>query len=346
MIIPFFTTGTHTDSAGNTHTITGEELDRRARLYNEQRQHEAPVVVGHPQTDAPAYGWIERVRRDGNTLVAEVRDVQPEFAEALARKLWKKVSAAFYPDGLLRHVGFLGAQPPAIKGLPSFQFAAPAGETTEFEFSEPLSDRERWMWNSVRRILSGLRDHLLVTEKDEQKVNAIIAPWDLEALIPPTETPAVNSYNEPHKGASMPPTTPSVEELQTQLADAQSKHEAATARIQQLEAQFAEQRTAAARDRIAAFFASPEIARRVTSETERATLTNVLLSLQNATEKVEFAEADGTKVQLSQADALMRTIAARPPVVEFAERVTAGAAPEHQTEVDAAKAAAKKFSER
>ncbi|MCA0405598.1 MAG: hypothetical protein LCH39_05550 [Proteobacteria bacterium] len=64
-------------------------------------------------------------------------DIDPEFADQVRQKRYAKVSASFYmPDAgnnptpgsyALKHVGFLGAAAPAVKGLKQAQFAT-AGE--------------------------------------------------------------------------------------------------------------------------------------------------------------------------------------------------------------------------
>lgn len=116
-----FRTGTHTDNKGNTREWTVEDLDKAVKSYNPEHQ-EAPLVIGHPKTNAPAYGWAEGLKREGNILYAKARQVLPEFEEAVKSGRYKKRSISFYPDGTLRHIGFLGAQPPAVKGLVDVQF--------------------------------------------------------------------------------------------------------------------------------------------------------------------------------------------------------------------------------
>ena len=96
--------------------------------------HEAPIVIGHPSDNAPAYGWVSGLSFDeGAGLEAEPAQVEAQFAEMVADGRFKKVSASFYtPESAsnpapgvyyLRHVGFLGAQPPAVKGLKPVAFA-------------------------------------------------------------------------------------------------------------------------------------------------------------------------------------------------------------------------------
>lgn len=54
-----FRTGTHTSLNGQTKDFSETDLDTIASSYDPQ-QHEAPIVIGHPETNAPAYGWIEK----------------------------------------------------------------------------------------------------------------------------------------------------------------------------------------------------------------------------------------------------------------------------------------------
>jgi hypothetical protein len=122
MWVEIFKTGVHTDSNGNTRTWSKQDLDHIASRYN-PTVHEAPVVIGHPKENAPAYGWVESLKREGDTLFANLKDLVPEFVDLLKRKLYKKRSVSIYPDISLRHIGFLGAKPPAVKGLADIEFS-------------------------------------------------------------------------------------------------------------------------------------------------------------------------------------------------------------------------------
>jgi len=136
--IEIFRGGKQIDSGGREHD--GNALIARAVETFNPSYHEPPIVVGHPKDNAPAFGWVQGLKQSGNRLLAKVRDVVPEF-EAIAKQgLFKKRSASFYPDGRLRHVGFLGAAPPAVKGLADLKFDD--GETMlTFEFSASKEDK-------------------------------------------------------------------------------------------------------------------------------------------------------------------------------------------------------------
>ena len=87
--------------------------------------------------------------------MAYVDQVHDSVVDAVQAGAYKKVSIALYPDGLLRHVGLLGATPPAVKGLTPVRFA----EETEFEEYVWVTDETRMP--TVARILSGIRDFFI-----------------------------------------------------------------------------------------------------------------------------------------------------------------------------------------
>lgn len=115
-----FRCGTNRDSTGALCTVTRDDIDKAINKYE---ANSAPIVVGHPKTNAPAFGWIESFRRVGDLVQARCSKVVPEFVEAVKRGLYKNRSIAFNGDGTFRHVGFLGAAAPAIKGLEEIQFS-------------------------------------------------------------------------------------------------------------------------------------------------------------------------------------------------------------------------------
>ncbi len=129
--IQVFKTGRHTDAEGREKEWGRADLDQIASSYN-PNIHEAPVVIGHPENNAPAFGWVEALKREGDILYAKLKNLIPEFVDMVRRGLYKKRSIALYPDLSLRHVGFLGAMPPAIKGLEDVRFQERGQFTTNF----------------------------------------------------------------------------------------------------------------------------------------------------------------------------------------------------------------------
>lgn len=128
-LLQIFRAGTHTSAEGQRITFSEGDLDAIAKAYD-PTVHEAPLVIGHPKHDDPAYGWVQTLTRKGVHLEARA-SVHASFGEKA--QTHKKISASFYaPDApanptpgvyYLRHVGFLGAVPPSVKGLRQASFS-------------------------------------------------------------------------------------------------------------------------------------------------------------------------------------------------------------------------------
>lgn len=132
-LFEIFRAGTHTTMSGELITFSDNDLQKIAFTYpwrNETRR--APLVLGHPADDRPAYGEVNALVVDGGRLFAHAT-IFPALLGAVREGHYKKVSASFYgPDAKenpvtgvwsLRHVGFLGAHPPAVKGMAPLEFA-------------------------------------------------------------------------------------------------------------------------------------------------------------------------------------------------------------------------------
>lgn len=146
--IEVFAAGVQTSEQGDVYPITRADLVATAAAYD-PALHEAPLVIGHPETDQPAYGYIKELSVSAppqDKLLARVHQVVPEFAEqAIDGGQLKKRSLAFYhwqdprnpKPGVLypRHLGSLGAQPPAVKGLADIKPLA-ASTTPQARFAE------------------------------------------------------------------------------------------------------------------------------------------------------------------------------------------------------------------
>lgn len=125
--------GSFTSVEGTKISFSRADLAQIASSYDAKRDP-APIVVGHPQTNDPAFGWIGALEVQGDVLVAKPSEIAPSFAEAVKAGHYRKISAQLYQPGdpnspnpngyYLRHVGFLGAAAPAIKGLGTVAFAA------------------------------------------------------------------------------------------------------------------------------------------------------------------------------------------------------------------------------
>ena len=128
--IHVFKSGEQTSSKGNSRKFTKSEINQIKNSYN-TKVHEAPLVLGHAGDDdsKPAMGWVKGFLTKGDDLYAEV-DTTPAMDKLLKDKYYKKVSISLYPPKMdinphpgkwsARHLAFLGASPPAVKGLEDF----------------------------------------------------------------------------------------------------------------------------------------------------------------------------------------------------------------------------------
>jgi len=160
MWIEVFKTGTHTASNGTVKTYSHEDIAEIADLYNAQTEHKAPLVFGHPATDDPAHGWIQTLKVIGNKLYAFCDQVSQYAKDSTKSGAYKFVSIALYPNKLLRHVGLLGATPPAVKGLVPVAFSA----TEEFEELETAFAgwaTDEYRVPAIGRLFSSIRDFFI-----------------------------------------------------------------------------------------------------------------------------------------------------------------------------------------
>jgi hypothetical protein len=146
-----FKTGKHVDRDGKEENFSEADLDQLVKNY-EIGEHAAPIwagkkapnILGHilPKENAPRYGVVSSLKREGDKLLAKIKDYPSEFADWLNQKLYHERSIAIVKDPergwLLEHLGWLGAVPPAIKGLadPNFEFSFDNDSTVHCFFQQ------------------------------------------------------------------------------------------------------------------------------------------------------------------------------------------------------------------
>ncbi len=184
-----FKTGNHTSSQGEALAFSDADLSSIAENYD-PAVHHAPIVVGHPKQDAPAYGWIDKLKIASGRLVAVPANLDTAFSELVRDGKFRKVSAAFYkPDSAnnpcpgkwyLRHVGFLGAAAPAVKGLKPVEFADAESLTfADIEFAEW---KPSWLVDNLGRLFRGLREHLIETT-DMETADRVLPQWPIDDIV-------------------------------------------------------------------------------------------------------------------------------------------------------------------
>ena len=141
LTVEAFRTGTHTDSSGDVQSWGAKDIQEIADKGNAQlKEKPVPVVIGHPDDTAPAYGWVENFWVVGDRVLAKLGQLNEKFTEALKAGSYKGRSISLYADNKVRHIGFLGGAQPAIEGLRPLTYS----ETTDcktYEFGEePLME--------------------------------------------------------------------------------------------------------------------------------------------------------------------------------------------------------------
>ena len=179
--IHIFKAGTHTDMHGKKLPFTPDDLAACVKAYDPS-VHEAPLVIGHPRTEDPAWGWVKALSLSGVDLMAEPAQLDPQFAEMVTDGRFKKVSASFYlPDSpsnpkpgvlYLRHVGFLGAQPPSVKGLKQVSFSEQEEGVVEFADWQAITNASLW---------GKLRD-FLIARFSLDEAEKVLPEWQLNSL--------------------------------------------------------------------------------------------------------------------------------------------------------------------
>ena len=185
--IHIFKTGQHTDSNGTAASFSESVLKASADAYD-PKLHEAPIVIGHPKSNGPAWGWITGMAFSEEGLTANPDQVDADFEEMVEKGRFKKVSASFYqPDSpnnpvpgvyYLRHVGFLDAQPPTIKGLKDIEFNEDEEGVVEFAASMEGLTGSVWVISSVFRKLR----EFIIDKFSREEADEVISSWALDDL--------------------------------------------------------------------------------------------------------------------------------------------------------------------
>ncbi|OCG02919.1 hypothetical protein A9G12_08295 [Gilliamella sp. wkB112] len=306
-LIPVFKPGTHTAVDGRKLTFTLENCIDLAESYDPSLS-EAPMVIGHPKLTAPAYGWAKSFQIKDGLVYAETGQVNPEFAEAFNSGAYKKRSLSIYlPDSpgnpkpghyYARHIGFLGAAAPAIKGLPDASFAESIGELGAAEFAMPFDD-------SIIDTLKSLREYLIEKEGIE-KADQIIPTWRIESL-PVQEDFKVNELTQE---SSM------IKTDEVNFAEQQAAIDVKSAELNKRERALLEKEQTNRRIEFASF-ADELVKSGKLLPTHKTTVVEVFMAL--GSEPISFAEGDVT-VNNSPVDLIKKVLSERPAFMDFAEK--------------------------
>lgn len=293
--------------------FTESHMQAAAAAYN-PALHEAPLVVGHPKDNGPAYGWVKGLQFAEGRLQAQPEQVDAAFAEMVNAGRFKKVSASWYtPDSphnpapgsyYLRHIGFLGAQPPAVKGLKSASFAE--AEEGVLEFAD-------WGFSTSKGLFQRLRDWFIQSQGLDT-ADKLIPQWEIDSLAEaavaleyrtapvaePTNTATMSGLNY-QEGATML----TAEQITAKEAAIKAREDAVAAAEKKL------------RDAEINDFAEKLVKAGQLLPANKATVVSLLATMPEAT-VISFGEGDA-KTETPAVQVLKDFLKSQPKLVNFGE---------------------------
>lgn len=258
--IEIFRVGAHLAGNGKTYTFSRADLEATAAAYS-PAVFNAPIVIGHPKANDPAYGWADALRVEDDVLVADVSQVEPAFAEMVNAGRFKKISPWFWPPAhprnpspgvyYPRHLGVLGAAAPGCQGLQPISFS----EEDEADLLAFASDEDLrplvYFARNVGRVFGALREWLIEKEGREaadKVLPSYDADWpaevagQLDAALKVGVGPRF-AEGEPGPVADPDPAEPDTAFVERQ-AELDAREQALAAREAEVAAQAAEQAAA------------------------------------------------------------------------------------------------------
>lgn len=321
-----FKPGRHTAMGGVVVEFSAEQLGASAAAYDPGLWR-APLVVGHPKLNGPAYGWVDGLSSSEIGLEAEPADVEPAFAAMVNTKRFPNISASFWAPTApgnpvpgvyyLRHVGFLGATPPAIKGLRTPEFAE--ADTGIVEFSSEWDDVDNaGLWRRVREWLIG---KFGMDEADQ-----VVPSYLVQGLEQSAQKEVAEALAEPESNSAIP--TPAFADTNQETPvtpEEKARLEKENAELKaRLAASDTEARTRAAGERHTAHvsFADGLIAAGQLPPAHKDVAVATLDFMAGQEQVLEFGEGDAKQ---PLADGFRAFLQALPVVPEFADEVATAA---------------------
>jgi hypothetical protein len=308
--IEIFRAGTHISNAGNKVTITTADLAACAAAYDTSL-YQAPLVVGHPKNEDPAFGWIKSIEVKGDVLVGVPDEVNPAFAQMVADGAFKNRSAAFWSPTdaqnpvpgkwSLKHAGFLGAAPPAVFGLKPVAFAA---ADTAVEFAN-------WNGLTIARLFANIRDWM-ISRDGLDKANEVLSADDIAGLQFDAAQPDRGCDDDtPQPAFSQGDDMTEAEKAQLQA----DKDKLAAERVE-----FAQEQKKLRKSHLIVFVDGLIAAGKVATGHKDA-LVEFMAGLPQGDEATfEFSQADGAKTKADPTDWFKGFMTALPPIVPLGER--------------------------
>lgn len=336
--LQIFRSGKHTAMSGRTINFTDDDVADLAASYD-PGVYEAPLVRGHPRDNQPAAGWVHSLQlADGGVVEAIPSRVEVELADDVREQRFKHISASIYmPDSpnnpkpghhYLRHVGFLGATAPAVKGLKPAEFAELENDGV-ICFTGPTADMGD---GSESRLWRRLRDFLLA-QFGRDEADSVVTEFDIEALAAPreptdTEAQASAGFTDSDTEETETMTTNTDNQAAADFAERQAEIDKREADLAAREQAIADRETAAAkaaakarRDRCAEF-ADGLVTDGKVKPADKPALIEALAAVE-ALEPVSFADGDATRTS-SPGEVIRAHLSNLGKQLDFSERSAAG----------------------
>jgi hypothetical protein len=319
--IDVFKAGTNTDSKGTVSTFTRADLDE---IVANHALGAAPAVLGHPKDNDPAFAWTEDVKREGDLLFVKFKDVNPAFDAGVENGAYRNRSVRLSRDpvhGLrLRHVGWLGAMPPAIDGL-STNFS---DDGDYMEFAAPYASRTAWALDSIGSMFRAIRE-MVIADKGVEEADRVLPNYQIDSVESAVadlrnEAEANSNSNFSHGDENM------ITQEQHDAAVAKAKKEATDEATRNFTAQVNESQKRA--DKVEAERREERISAQIEGwkkegkvlPSEVAGLSEFMTNLETAPQTFEFAAADGVTVKKTASDWFVDFMKAQPKKIALGDK--------------------------
>ncbi|WP_176332666.1 hypothetical protein [Burkholderia vietnamiensis] len=321
--IEVFKAGNHVAADGRAISFSRADLDQ---MVANHALGAAPAVLGHPKHNDPAYAWTAELKRDGDVLFARFEDINPQFEAGVESGAYRNRSVSVFKDPQrgwrVRHIGWLGATPPAIDGLRPVEFAD--GHEC-FEFAAPGVAQVGWGLETAARLFRSVREWL-IGDRGQDVADAVVPNWQIDSIEEAARAandvePVVAASAFSHPGGNDVTITQEDLERARQEGMAQGREAAA--------AEFSQRITEA--DTRAANIESERRAERISTQiagwikegrvlpAEQAGLAEFMAQIDSAGQSFEFSANNGT-VKKTPAQWFAEFMSARTPVVKLGQR--------------------------
>lgn len=294
-----------------------------AAVYD-PKLYEAPLVVGHPKTDDPAYGWaISFAAEADGVLTCTPGQVDPAFAAIVEQGRYKRVSLALFPPKHAanpkpghwypKHIGFLGAAAPAVQGLKPAQLAGD-DDAVVIELAAPRS----WVFRRMANLFGGIRDYL-VEKEGAEKADQLMPSYAIGDVRDAAAELEAEEGNTP--SLASPTEEETMPDKEKDAAARAAKLDEREAALVAREVAFAAT-TTAARTKDDEVFVDALVKDLKVRPTQRGEVLALMASLDDGSATVELAAGgDGKATKVSPREAYRRQLAAAAPLVAKGEIV-------------------------